>query len=421
MINLILLLLLVSISAYSISLDECQQKARLNYPLIKQFGLIEQTRNYSLNNAGKMWVPQVSVSIKASYQSDVTEIPPSLGDILSSLTLRPVTFQSLPRDQYQGQVELSQLLWDGGAIGVQKKMINQSSELEKLQLETQLYALKDRINQLYFGTLLIKEQLLQIDLLQLELDMYIDRVVKLKESGLAEQTKIDQLEIEKLQSELKEVELTSALKSYLQILSAFVGSELNSDDLTKPDVYILQKDNMRPEIGLFDGQVKLFDLQMKSVRTTIQPKLGMFAQGGYGRPALNMFAGGFEPYYIGGVRLTWNLSSFYTLNSEIQKIKLSSERVASQKETFLFNQKLQSVQFLNEFDKLEIQLKKDLKIILLHENIKAAELAKLESGVLTLTDLIREINLTEMAKQQKALHEIQLLMTNYQQKNLYNL
>lgn len=416
----LLFFLLNTFSSYSISLDDCQNKARINYPLIKQFALIEKTEAYSLSNAGKMWLPQLSVSLKASYQSDVTEIPASLGDMLSNLTGQTVRFQSLPQDQYQGQLELTQLLWDGGAVGVQQKMIKQSSELEKQQVEIQLLALKERVNQLYFGALLIKEQLVQMDLLQDELDKYTVRIHKLIESGLADPSKMDQLAIEKLQSEQKELELQAAMKNYLQILSAFVSDNLSSKDIVKPDVYFVQNHNLRPELQLYEGQMKIHDLQIKSFKSATQPKLGMFVQGGYGRPALNMFAGDFEPYYIGGIRLTWNLSSFYTVSSEIQKLKWSGERVESQKESFLFNQKLQAIQYLNEFDKLKQQLSKDQEIVKLHERIKRAEAAKLENGVMTLTDLIREINLTEAAKQQKTIHEIQLLLTNYQQKNLYN-
>lgn len=412
--------LMASMTIKAISLDDCQQKARDNYPLIKQFGLIEQTMQYSVSNVSKAWLPQLTLNVRATYQSDVTQIPSSLSSMLSMLTGQTVSFQSLPQDQYQAQVELTQILWDGGAVNAQKKMITQASQIEKEQLESQLFALKDRINQLYFGSLLIKEQLVQLNLLKLELDKYIQRIEKLKNSGLADQSKVNQLEIEKLQAEQKEIELKTIQSNYLQVLSAFVGVTIEAVDLIQPEVHVLQNQNLRPELNLFQGQLRQNELQINSLKTSIQPKLGLFIQSGYGRPALNMFSGSFEPFYMGGLRMSWNLSSFYTLNSEIRKVKLASEKVASQKETFLFNQKLQSIQYLNELDKLTQQLRKDIHIVKLHESIKEAENAKLENGVLSITDLIREINLTEAAKQQKTMHEIQLLMTNYQQKNLYN-
>lgn len=419
--NVILIVLLgLLMPVFSIGIDECQYKARNNYPLVKQFELIEKTEVYSVANASKSWLPQLNLNVRATYQSDVTEIPSSLSEILSKLANKPVSFQSLPQDQYQAQLEVNQLIWDGGAVRSQKNMIKQSAEIEKQQNEIQLCALKDRINQVYFGTLLIKEQIVQLQRLQSELSEYHKRIVSLKENGLADQTKLDQIKIEQLQAAQKMYELQAVSSNYLQVLSAFTGQEIKLNDLENPVPEAFEVGNLRPELSVFDGQMKLLDFQRKTLYSASQPKVGAFVQGGYGRPGLNMFAGDFQAYYITGIRLSWNISSFYTQKTELKKLKLNSEKIMSQKETFLFNQDLQAKQYKNELEKLKFQISKDDEIVALHEKIKSAELSKMDNGVLTLTDLIRETNLTEAAKQQKLTHQIQFWMSSYQLQNLYN-
>ncbi|MDR2773848.1 MAG: transporter, partial [Tannerella sp.] len=36
-----------------LSIEACYEKATANYPLVRQYGLIEQSRDYSLSNVGK--------------------------------------------------------------------------------------------------------------------------------------------------------------------------------------------------------------------------------------------------------------------------------------------------------------------------------------------------------------------------------
>ena len=137
-----------------LTIDSCQEKARNNYPKIKQYDLIEQSEAYSLSNANKGYLPQLAIYAKATYQSDVTEL----------YGVKVVT-----NDQYQAYAELSQTIWDGGAICSQKKNIKASNDIEKQSIEVDLYAIKDRVNQLFFGILTFNELIAQNDLLQKEL------------------------------------------------------------------------------------------------------------------------------------------------------------------------------------------------------------------------------------------------------------
>jgi len=407
-----------------LTITECQQKARENYPMVKQFDLIEQTRQYNINNANKGYLPQVSVAVKATYQSDVTEIPPILSQMLSQMSGQEVSFPPLSNDQYQAVLEANQLIWDGGVISAQKKITEAGAEIDRKKLDVELFALNERVNQVFFGILLIDEQLKQTEILKSELQTNYKKIESGVQNGVANQADLDVLKVEQLNVLQRETEMKSTRQTYLTILGALTAQKLDGQTaLVKPylDLAVVNEpSNNRPELSLFDAQYKLYDSQETLLNAGNMPRIGAFFQGGYGKPGLNMFSNGFSPFYIGGVRLSWSLSGFYSQKNNLGKLELGKHAVDVQKETFLFNNQLQSSQQKTEIEKLKAVMANDDEIIELRTRIKKAALAKVENGVLTTTDLVREINAEDQAKRLKALHEVQLLMVIYNLKNTVN-
>ena len=412
---LLFLLFSLSISAQSYTIESCQEKAKANYPLVKQYDLIEQTAQYNISNANKGYLPQLSLSARGTYQSDVTSLP---------IKIPGMSIPALTKDQYQASIEATQVLWDGGVISAQKKITNASTEIEKKKLEVDLFALNERVNQLFFGILLLKEQIAQTAILQSELNTNLGKVKSLVQNGVANQADIDAIQVEIINVSQRETELKSTSKAYLIMLSAMTAVEItDATQLTKPktDLAIAtDTTNNRPELSLFEAQNKLYESQKSLLNAGNLPKLLLFAQGGYGKPALNMLSNEFSTFYIGGVRLAWNFSGLYTQKNNIEKLEVSKKTVDIQKETFLFNTNLRTKQQQTEIEKIKSLISNDDEIIRLRENIKKAATAKVENGTLTVTDLIREINAENQAKQVKALHETQLTMTVYQLKNNIN-
>lgn len=407
-----------------LNIDQCQEKARKNYPQIKQYSLIEQTGAYNISNANKGYLPQLSFSAQATYQSDVTEIPASLGQILSQLTGQNVTIASMSKDQYKMVAELQQTIWDGGMISSQKEQIKATTELEKQKLEVDLYTIKERVNQIFFGILALNEQKIQIDLLQKELQTNYEKIKAYMQNGVANQADLDMIRVEQLKVKQKKAELNAIQKSYREMLAVMIADTTALTAALEKPVFDTDMSRefgiKRPELKLFDAQTSLFASQVKMIRAGNLPKLGVFGQGGYGNPGLNMFNPGFTPYYILGAKLTWNFSGLYSQANHLQKIALNKQTVASQKETFLFNTNLKVVNAQNEIAKIKEQIKSDDEIIALRKNIKKAAEVKVENGTLTVTDLIREINAESAAIQDKALRQIQLSMAIYNLKNITN-
>jgi len=386
-----------------LNLDALQEKARQNYPQIKQFDLIAKSTAYNLSNASSAYLPQVSLSGRATLQSDALNLTLNLPGGAMSI--------KQDKDQYQAVAEVNQVLWDGGVIKARKQSITNNAELEKQKLEVDLYTLRDRVNQLFFGILMLQEQQIQAEILRQELQTNLEKIKACLKNGVANQSDVDALSVELLNVGQRQIELKSAETSYRDMLSALTGVKIDVNALLVKPLNAIPDENLslkRPELGLFDAQLHLLDNQIQLEQTAIMPKFGLFLQGGYGRPGLNMLATGFSPFYIGGIRFSWNISSFYTRKNNLDNIQLNKDMVHVAQETFLFNNNLKINQQNTEIEKMRSLLRTDDDILQLRTNIKNACSAKVDNGVSTVTDLLREINAESIARQQKALHELQL-------------
>lgn len=410
------LLLFVCFSTFGqITLESCYEKALKNYPLVQQYALIEQSEMYTLKNANKGYLPQVSISAKATYQSDVTEIP---------IHIPGINFEGMSKEQYQVVCEVSQVVWDGGIINSQKKLTKTSSAIDYQKIAVDMYAIKERVNQLFFGIILLEEQLRLSEILDKELENNFNRVMALQNNGVAQKSDVDAIRVEQLKNKQKQTELKSTITSYRVMLSAFIGESISDAiRLIKPSFELINSETptiKRPELFLFTAQNDFFESQKKSIYASSLPKVGLFFQGGYGKPGLNMLNNEASPFYIGGVKFSWSFGNFYTQGSNLSKIEINKKGVSIQKETFLFNLNLKIAQQNNEIQKIQDLIKTDSQIIELRSGIKKSAEIKVENGTMSVSDLIREINAENLALQEKTLHEIQLLISIYNLKNTSN-
>lgn len=397
-----------------ITLAQCYEWARANYPQIRQYGLIGQTEQYNLSNVVKGWLPQVTVNAKATYQSDVTKLPFD-ADKLSAV-MPGLEIPALSKDQYQVVAELNQNIWDGGTIHTSRQLTKAQAAADREQLESDLYTLNDRVNQLYFGCLLQEELIRQNVLLQKELQINIDRITAMMANGVANQSDRESMEVELLNARQKEIELKASRVAFGRMLSAMIGKPYDKDRILEvPNVpgNPLSGEINRPELKALDAKSYLLELQNKQITSGLMPRIGAFVQGGYGRPGLNMLEDSFDPFYIAGVRLSWNMGKLYTLKNDRRKVAATLQQVEVQRETFLFNTSLELMQQNTEIQKISDLMKADDEIIRLRTSIKKAAEVKLENGVISVTDLIREINAEDMAKQTAAAHRIQHLNAVY--------
>ncbi len=396
----------------TLTLEECYTLARQNYPLIKQYDLIKRSSRYSVENAGKLYLPQLSVSGQATYQSQTI----NFGEVIPPLP--GVEFPSLSKDQYKVQAEISQQIYDGGVSKLQKESSRANEAIQQQQLEVNLYAIREQITQLYFGILLMDAQLQQNGLRKADLQSATDKMQAALNNGVAYRSNVDELKAEIMNADMMATEFTANRKAYMKMLAAFLHEPLNdSTRLAWPAPVMPQQEIHRPEITYYDIQKKALDVQEKQLQSGYLPKLNAFIQGAYGRPTLNIVDNKFGAWWLGGVRLSWSLGSLYSLKNNRQLLDINRQNLDVSKETFLFNTGMSMQQQHQDIDKFAVLINQDDNAIALRSSVRKSAQAQLDNGVITVHEYISQLNAENLAKQSRILHSIQLLQAQYNYKN----
>ncbi|MGP1435541.1 MAG: TolC family protein [Phocaeicola sp.] len=402
-----------------VTLDECQQTAQENYPLIKKYDLINQTTDYSVSNISKRWLPQISVSAQATYQNKVTSWPDGIHGVFQQMGL---DMRGVKKDQYKIGLDINQIVFDGGTIRNQKNITRLQGEVQIVQNNIDMYAIRGRVNELFFGILLTDDRIKLNEDMQVVLKSNEDKLISMLKNGTATESDVNSVKAERLNVMQQYTELLSFKQSLLHILSVFCGKEILS--LRKPDVISRVMKNNRPELMLADTQLKLINAQEKMLISNLLPKLSVFAQGYYGYPGFNMFNDmmhhDFSWNGMVGARLTWNIGSLYTHKNDNFKIDLQRQQWENYRDVFLFNNNLQQIQQEESIEMYKKLMTDDDEIIHLRSSVREASESKLKHGMIDTNNLLMEINKENNAKVSKSIHEIEMLKQIYDLKYTTN-
>ena len=402
------------------SLEECRQAAEHNYPIIRQYDLIARTTELTVRNIQKAWFPQISVTAQGSYQNKVTAWPENLQGLFAQMGLQ---LQGLSRDQYKVGIDVRQTLFDGGAIGSRREIARGEGAVQAAQTEVDLYKIGQRVHEMYFGLLLLDEQLrLNADVNALLRSNEAQLAAMLK-SGTASAGDFENVKAERLSAEQQQTELLSQRQTLQRLLSLFCGIPV--DSIRRPPVPNLPSgENKRPELRLFDRRLQLTDAQEKALDAQLLPQLGFFAQGYYGNPGLNLFEDMMKRRWswngIAGLKLIWNLSALYTHRNEKSKLRVQRELIENARQQFLFNNRLDETQQSENVRRFRAIAQRDGEIIALRTAVRKAAESKLAHGIIDVNGLLREINKENAAKTQQAIHEIDMLKAMYDLKFSHN-
>ena len=392
-------------TAQNLTLDSCQAMARRNYPLIRQFELIEKSKEYSVENIQKGYLPQVNVSGYSTYQSDILTFP---------FTIPGSELEPLRQDQHRIYGEINQPITDLFNVKNQKGLVEINAEVEAQKMEVELYKLKDRINQLFFGVLLIDAQVHQLEILKKDIHTGMAKTSTAIENGIALKSSLEILKVELLKADQKNLELKANRKAFLQMMSILTDQEINENAVLQTPENPLQVSGInRPELRLFDLQSQSFAAQSKLLTNKTLPKLNFFFQGGVGAPGLNIIDNSTAAYYITGLRLNWNISGFYTNKKEKSLQELNQRGISVQRDAFILNTDITLRQQNTEIEKMENLILSDTEIIRMRSRIKTTTQNQLENGTATTNDYLIQLNAEDQARQNQNLHQIQLLMAQY--------
>lgn len=405
----LLAMILLPIAVHALSLNEARSMARDNYPAIRQYRMIEQSRDFTLDNVMKGWLPQVSISAGAY----------GFTDILKSDKKMEQAGMDMNNFMANASVMIKQSVYDGGQIAARKKVVWAESQVQKQQLDVSMYAINEQVDQLFFSILLLDEQLKQNALLQNDLATSEQTIRSMMTGGIANETDLDAILVERLKAEQQNESLLASRQTYLRMLGVFVGKDLTAaaETLEKPAQGYVRANVNRPELKYYASQNLLLDAQRKQLNTQLRPTVGIFGMGMVHSKMSDMLNNGMM---VAGVSVSWNIGALYTRKNDIRKIEVQRQINDSQREVFLFNNRLQNEEADGAIASLKRQIEKDEEIVRLRENIRGKSDRKVELGTKSVNELVSDINAVSLARAQKAMHEIQLLKETYRQKNINN-
>ena len=408
------ILMMLPAMAQAQTLEECQRAAKQNYPLIRQYGLIEKTTSLNVANIQKGWLPQVTASAQATLQSDVTAFPDKLQTVFQQTG---ITMDGLKKDQYRVGIDVQQTVYDAGNIKSQKEIARRQGELQSRQNEVTMYNVRKSVNEMYFSLLLVDEQIRLNADLQTVLEGNEKKLAAMLKGGTASESDWQNVKAERLNVVQKMTGLQSQRTALARMLSIFCGIEVNG--LVKPEMpeNMNLSINLRPELKALDAQLRLTDAQERALDAAMMPRLGVFAQGYYGYPGYNMFEDMMSRKFswngMIGARLTWNIGALYTRKNDKAKLQVQRETTEVNRERFLFDNNLEQIEQNENISRYRQMMTDDEEIISLRSSIRKAAESKLAHGIIDVNDLVREINSENKARVEQCIHEIEMLKEIY--------
>jgi outer membrane protein TolC len=413
--HLIWIWVLFSLSASAqdatvLTLEQCQQLARQNYPLLKQQQVLNNILKIQTQNINSSWLPQAVLNGQASYQSDVVQLP---------ITLPGINIATPAKDQYRATIDVNQQIYDGGITRQQRDLQTVQQQTSQQQVEVELYKVKQQVTQVYFNTLLSVEYVNAAQLAQKDLRQRLERLQAGVDNGTVLPSSVDLLQAELLKAEQQEITAASSKKAYLAVLQLLTGVTITgvATHITPDQTVLTETDTLsRPELLLYHLQSNTLKQQSLLTGARNRPRVSAFVQGGYGRPGFNLLSNDFVGFYIAGIRLNWTLWNWHYQRNEQQVLSLQEKNVALQSATFTLNTRVQLAQQAAEIEQLQQILEKDQSVITLRIRVKEASAAQLDNGVITVHDYVQDLNAETQARINQQTHSLQLALAhiNYQ-------
>ena len=395
-----------------VTLEICISNALSANPLQKQHQYLDEIASLQTKNINKSWLPQVNLIGQATYQNKTIELP---------IKLPGLNIETPSKDQYKVFADIQQNIYDGGLIASQKTATTIQNAAENKKVENELFKIKEKVIQLYFNALFVDNQLDQSVLAEKDLLALSNKIAAATQNGVSSKYNeaVVGVELEKLHQ--KQTELKSMKTNIIQSLNKLMNKQFAENVRFTSPIQVANNNTeiKRTELELMQIQQLQLNNLAEIANKKSMPKLGAFGQVGYGRPGLNQLSNSFEGYAIGGLRLSWNLSSLYTLQNEKQVIQLQSKSIDAQKEAFVLQTETNISSQIADIEKYKKLIVSDNQIIEFRKKIKTAAQAMLDNGVTTYQDFLKDLDAEETAKTTKAMHEIQLLQSQYQLQLLF--
>jgi outer membrane protein TolC len=390
------------INAQNVDIQFCYQKATENYPLIKQKEMIDNVGELKIKNLNNNYLPQVNLNAQATYQSDVTKM---------SLNIPGIKIPENSKDQYKATLDINQLIWDGGSIAGQKKVESINTQNEQQNIETEIYKLKERVNQLYFNILMLKGSNELLEISKKDIGLKLQKIESGVKNGVLNESNADNLKAEIIKIDQKIIEIKSVEKANIEMLKELCGIEINDNtQFSTPEITVSTNvfENNRLELKSFEINKNKLSATQNVLSSKLMPKIYGFGQLGYGRPGLNMLSNDFQSFYIVGAKLSWNIWNWNQTKNEKKILEIQKDIINNSKDIYQKNMKMAYQRDKAEIDKFTELILKDLEIINLKTKIAKNSSSQFDNGYINSNDYLNDVNAETMAKINYEIHKIQL-------------
>ena len=391
-----------------VTLDDCYTAAINNYPNIRQLDLNVQMNQLNKQNLQTNYLPSLNLNGQASYQSDVTKVP---------INVPGINIPTIAKDWYALNLDIEQMIYDGGLTNSLKKVEDADLGIAHQKLQIEFYQLKEQINQLYFGIVLLRKTMEILDVLKKNLEVTVAEAEVAYENGSLLGSDVDALRVEyhlALQQIVEKKEDMRALMASLQVLTDLTIS--SADQLVVPEVKLADNQllNNRPEYLLMGMQQTKLEMLSALTKEKRRPKFMAFGQAGYGRPGYDMLNDHFDSYYKVGARLHWNIWDWNQVRRGVLVLKVQNEIINTQKQSFDQHLKVELESKMAAIRKAEQLITTDEIIVGLQQNVVNTTHVQLKNGTITATHYVIELNKQVKAQLNLEAHKLQLIFSKYQ-------
>ena len=402
-----------------VTLKDCYDHASASNALAGEKAGYADISKLKDENLAKGWLPTLDANGSFIYNSSVVD----MRSVLGSLPIPGIAnaIKPLPNEQYKVTLDINQVIYDGGAIKASREMEKADLKINQMQTETDLYKLRSQINGYYFNLLLLARQK---DLLKNYLEIINKRLASLKsgiENGVILKTDADVMKSEQIKLEQQLTENDIRRDAFLKILSELTGDRIDtSARLAEPQLKAeLSYDLSRPELQLYDLRKEQLSSNLKVVQSKRLPKAYGFATLGYGNPpGSNFFKNEFEPYYVVGASVKWNIFDWNKARNEKKIISFQQSILDNRKNDLSDNLKRLLEAKSSEIQSIRAMIESDNELIAIRKRITAASESQYANGTLTATDYINELNSEKQAVINYEIHKINLTMAEIEYLNI---
>jgi len=387
----------------SVSLEQCRDSAKVNWPNFKKLALNQENIELITNTLNKNYLPKLTLSGSATYQSEVVIFPeiqiPGMDDF----------FPTFPKDNYRTDLQLQQIIYDGGNTKSAKTLQMATNLLEETQIEIENYNLMEQINQLYLNVLLLNQNSNILATSKIEIEENIKILQSAYNNGAILVSELNKLIAEQLKLEKQIIYTKTSRNNLIKSLQVLTGLKIdNSTYFQIPEKHTTSKISL-PQLKLFGTQGSINQASLEMEYRSRFPKLSFFANGGYGRPGYNFMDTDLHPYGMVGINLSWKIIDWGTYSNQKEKTIIKQKVIDVNKEIFIEQNKLEIDKVKNELVNIKSQIELDTKIISIKEEIKNSSWSKFKNGTITSNDYLKDFNELKIAQQTLEINKIKYI------------